>query len=585
MSVSESPLSQVAAYTRNLTKIYGQGDAKVTALDHVDVGFSKGRFTAVMGPSGSGKSTLMHCVAGLDQPTSGDVFIGDTAISVLRDSKLTALRRDRIGFVFQAFNLVPTLTARENIELPLAIAGRKPDEDWFDRVISAVGLGERLTHKPSQLSGGQQQRVACARALVSRPDIIFADEPTGNLDSRSSAEVLDFLTRFVAEMGQTVVMVTHDPTAAAYANRALFLADGHIVDDLADPTRESVLEHMAHLVPDEESAARRTVEIPAVRTRTTRTLTRAPAVPASSGAGSSGGGKGAAPVRRAPRAPGSTGQSSPRPVAAPRPKTRAPVQGPAAHPAAPVPVRDPSPRPVAKAPIAPVALQGRIAPPPAEAPVPRAPAVRTRAAQSAAGSRPAGPPAVGTGPGALTRSPGATSGPAPGRSSTSGAASRAPAPAPGPAGARPASAVFAPRPAPRPSPPPPAPPAPVTPVGNPSPAPAAIRPIAPAPVPTPHAPAFPASAAGSSHPVIPAPLRITFQPSDPAPPVPPAQAATARADGPGPGTDESKYDEPAPARTASIPVVAGEPDPDGARAARRVLVEDRPARYRPTRRA
>ncbi len=238
-----------AARTHGLTKIYGQGDSRVVALDAVDVTFERGAFTAVMGPSGSGKSTLMHCVAGLDAPTSGEIVIGDTAIGSLPDAKLTELRRDRIGFVFQAFNLVPTLTAEENILLPLAIAGRKPDPDWYRRIIDTVGLADRLTHKPSQLSGGQQQRVACARAMVGKPDIIFADEPTGNLDSRSSGEVLSFLRQSVDEFGQTIVMVTHDPVAAAYADRALFLADGRIVDELAEPTRESVLAHMASLDP------------------------------------------------------------------------------------------------------------------------------------------------------------------------------------------------------------------------------------------------------------------------------------------------------------------------------------------------
>ena len=264
MIAPEIPAPRIAARTRGLTKVYGQGDARVVALDHVDVDFSGGRFTAVMGPSGSGKSTLMHCVAGLDRPTSGDVLIGETTISTLRDAKLTALRRDRIGFIFQAFNLVPTLTARENIELPMAIAGRRPDRDWFDQVITAVGLADHLAHKPSQLSGGQQQRVACARALVSKPDIIFADEPTGNLDSRSSAEVLAFLARSVADLGQTIVMVTHDPVAAAHADRALFLADGRIVGDLPDPTRESVLDYMARLSPDDELADADTTEIPAI---------------------------------------------------------------------------------------------------------------------------------------------------------------------------------------------------------------------------------------------------------------------------------------------------------------------------------
>ncbi|MFT8395027.1 ABC transporter ATP-binding protein [Propionibacterium sp.] len=251
-SAPAMPVLDIAAHTEQLTKLYGKGDAEVIALDHVDVEFRKGQFTAVMGPSGSGKSTLMHCAAGLDSPTSGEVFIGDTPIATLNDAKLTELRRDRIGFVFQAFNLIPTLTARENIELPMAIAGRKPDKEWFDHVITTVGLGSRLTHKPSQLSGGQQQRVACARALLSRPDIIFADEPTGNLDSRSSAEILQFLADSVTQLGQTIVMVTHDPTAASYAGRALFLADGKIVGDLASPTRESVLDAVAHADDDEQ---------------------------------------------------------------------------------------------------------------------------------------------------------------------------------------------------------------------------------------------------------------------------------------------------------------------------------------------
>lgn len=238
---------ELAARAEDLTKIYGRGDAQVVALDAVNVGFRQGAFTAVMGPSGSGKSTLMHCAAGLDAPTSGRVFIGDTEIGSLKDRALTALRRDRIGFIFQAFNLVPTLTARENIELPLAIAGRKPDPEWFDQVITSVGLGDRLNHKPNQLSGGQQQRVACARALLSKPSIIFADEPTGNLDSRSGAEVLGFLRRSVDELGQTIVMVTHDAVAASYADRALFLADGRIVHDMDHPTRSSVLAQMGRL--------------------------------------------------------------------------------------------------------------------------------------------------------------------------------------------------------------------------------------------------------------------------------------------------------------------------------------------------
>lgn len=247
-----------AATVRGLTKHYGQGDATVIALDGVDVDFRRGEFTAVMGPSGSGKSTLMHCAAGLDVPTSGEVTVGDTQIGHLKDKELTQLRRDRIGFIFQAFNLVPTLTAEENILLPLAIAGRQPDADWYARIIATVGLESRLKHKPSELSGGQQQRVACARALIGQPEIVFADEPTGNLDSRSSAEVLAFLRHSVDEFGQTIVMVTHDPVAASYADRALFLADGRIVGDVADPTWESVLAQMARLDPrflDEDVAA------------------------------------------------------------------------------------------------------------------------------------------------------------------------------------------------------------------------------------------------------------------------------------------------------------------------------------------
>ncbi|MTB70967.1 ATP-binding cassette domain-containing protein [Arsenicicoccus sp. MKL-02] len=246
---------EVAASTRGLAKVYGHGDARVVALGGVDIAFEKGRFTAVMGPSGSGKSTLMHCAAGLDAPTAGQVFVGDTEIGALKDRQLTELRRDRIGFVFQAFNLIPTLTAEENILLPLSIAGRKPDPAWYDTVIDTVGLRDRLRHKPSELSGGQQQRVACARALVSKPQIIFADEPTGNLDSRSGAEILGFLRRSVDEFGQTIVMVTHDPVAAAYCDRVVFLADGQIVSELLSPGREAVLETMSHL--DEMARARR----------------------------------------------------------------------------------------------------------------------------------------------------------------------------------------------------------------------------------------------------------------------------------------------------------------------------------------
>ncbi len=251
----DAPGDRVAAYTEGLTKVYGSGDTRVVALDAVDVQFEKGRFTAVMGPSGSGKSTLMHCVAGLDSPTAGRIVIGGTEIGSLKDKQLTELRRDRIGFVFQAFNLVPTLTAEENILLPLAIAGRRPDPDWYRTVIDTVDLGSRLGHKPTELSGGQQQRVACARALISRPDIVFADEPTGNLDSRSSAEVLGFLRHSVDEFGQTIVMVTHDPVAASYADRALFLADGAIVAELERPTRDSVLAMMASIDPRHMDAA------------------------------------------------------------------------------------------------------------------------------------------------------------------------------------------------------------------------------------------------------------------------------------------------------------------------------------------
>jgi putative ABC transport system ATP-binding protein len=235
---------ELAAHVEEITKVYGTGDAKVIALDQVSVGIPRGRYTAIMGPSGSGKSTLMHCMAGLDSVDSGQVFIGDVELSRLDDNRLTRLRRDKVGFVFQAFNLVPTLTALENITLPMDIAGRKPDRAWLDHVIDRVGLRPRLAHRPSQLSGGQQQRVACARALASRPEIIFADEPTGNLDSRSGAEVLSFLRSSVQEMGQTVVMVTHDPAAAAYSDVVLFLSDGRVVDQMADPTADQVLERM-----------------------------------------------------------------------------------------------------------------------------------------------------------------------------------------------------------------------------------------------------------------------------------------------------------------------------------------------------
>ncbi len=238
---------RAAARTEDLTKVYGTGDAQVVALDRVTVSLYEGEFTAVMGPSGSGKSTLMHCCAALDAPTSGRVHVGDTELTGLKDKELTRLRRDEIGFVFQSFNLVPTLTAEENISLPLSIAGRRPDPEWYRTVIEAVRLGDRLDHRPNQLSGGQQQRVAVARALASRPSIVFADEPTGNLDSRSGAEVLGLLRRSVDEFGQTVVMVTHDPVAAAYTDRVVFLGDGRVVDELRDPDRDSVLERMARM--------------------------------------------------------------------------------------------------------------------------------------------------------------------------------------------------------------------------------------------------------------------------------------------------------------------------------------------------
>ena len=245
--VSSSPSVAIAARANNAVKIYGSGDTAVRALDGVTVSFLTGQFTAIMGPSGSGKSTLLHCLAGLDTVTDGIIVIGDTDLRRLDDRSLTLLRRDRVGFIFQAYNLVPTLTAEENILLPLSLANRKPDRAWVDQVINTVGLRHRLSHLPNQLSGGQQQRVAAARALASKPEIIFADEPTGNLDSRSSTELLSFLRRSVRELGQTLVMVTHDPTVAAYADRVVFLADGGIVDDFAGPTAEAVLDRMKRL--------------------------------------------------------------------------------------------------------------------------------------------------------------------------------------------------------------------------------------------------------------------------------------------------------------------------------------------------
>jgi putative ABC transport system ATP-binding protein len=236
-----------AASTDHAVKVYGAGLTEVRALDDVTVGFERGRFTAIMGPSGSGKSTLLHCIAGLDTLTSGRAFIGHEDLSTLDDRRLTILRRDRMGFVFQSYNLVPTLTAAENITLPLALAGRRGDQEWIDRVIETLGLGDRLAHRPSELSGGQQQRVAVARALASRPEIIFADEPTGNLDSRSGVEVLGFLRRAVDEMGQTIVMVSHDALAASHADRIVFLADGRIVDEMTKPTVELVLDEIKKL--------------------------------------------------------------------------------------------------------------------------------------------------------------------------------------------------------------------------------------------------------------------------------------------------------------------------------------------------
>ena len=235
---------QLAAKAVDVTRVFGSGETAVRALDGVSVELPSRRLTAVMGPSGSGKSTLMHCLAGLDRVTSGEIWIGDTALAGLSERQLTLLRRKHVGFVFQAFNLLPTLTAAENIELPLAIAGRKPDKAWYDKVIDAVGLRKRLGHRPAELSGGEQQRVAGARALVGQPTVIFADEPTGNLDSRAGAEVLRFLRTSVREHEQTIVMVTHDPNAAAYADRVLFLADGRIVAELLEPTAEKVLDHM-----------------------------------------------------------------------------------------------------------------------------------------------------------------------------------------------------------------------------------------------------------------------------------------------------------------------------------------------------
>jgi len=237
-------LTQAAASAVDLVKVYGSGDTAVRALDGVTTSFPTGRFSAIMGPSGSGKSTLMHCMAGLDTVTGGQVLIGDVDLTSLDDKNLTLLRRDKVGFIFQSFNLIPTLTAYENITLPLAIAGRSPDKAWIDTLVAAVGIGDRLKHRPSELSGGQQQRVAGARALASRPEIIFADEPTGNLDSRASAEMLGFMRRSVDELGQTIVMVTHDATSAGYADAIVFLQDGRVAGEMDQPTAEKVLDRL-----------------------------------------------------------------------------------------------------------------------------------------------------------------------------------------------------------------------------------------------------------------------------------------------------------------------------------------------------
>jgi len=247
ISQNDSAGPSAAARAVELTKVYGEGDAEVRALDGVSVEFERGRFTAIMGASGSGKSTLLHCMAGLDAPTGGSTFIGDVDLTTLSEKHLTLLRREKVGFVFQAFNLVPTLTAAENITLPLDIAGADPDRGWYDLVVDTVGLRDRLSHRPTELSGGQQQRVASARALVSRPEIVFADEPTGNLDSKSGHELLAFLRSAVKDHGQTIVMVTHDAAAASFADRIVFLADGLVVDEMLEPTTERVLDRLKSL--------------------------------------------------------------------------------------------------------------------------------------------------------------------------------------------------------------------------------------------------------------------------------------------------------------------------------------------------
>jgi putative ABC transport system ATP-binding protein len=246
-TVEQPTTSAVAARAVDAVKVYGVGDAEVRALDGITAAFPRGRFTAIMGPSGSGKSTLLHCLAGLDRLTSGQAFIGDVDLGTLNEKRLTLLRREHVGFIFQAYNLVPTLTAGENITLPIDIAGEQPDQPWIDTIVETVGLQHRLSHRPAELSGGQQQRVAAARALASRPQIVFADEPTGNLDSKSGNELLEFLRKAAHEYGQTIVMVTHDPAAAAYSNHVLFLADGRIASEMSEPTADSVLDRMKEL--------------------------------------------------------------------------------------------------------------------------------------------------------------------------------------------------------------------------------------------------------------------------------------------------------------------------------------------------
>jgi putative ABC transport system ATP-binding protein len=242
-----APPQSAIARAVHVSKIYGSGEAEVRALDDISVEFGTGQFTAIMGPSGSGKSTLLHCLAGLDRVTGGQIYLGDIDLSSCNEKQLTLIRRDRIGFVFQAFNLIPTLNAEENITLPMALAGKKPEPAWYEQIVATVGLADRLKHRPSELSGGQQQRVAVARALVSRPDLMFADEPTGNLDSKAGAEILSFMQGAVRDLHQTIVMVTHDPTAAGYSDRVVFLADGKIVDEMLQPTADRVLDRMKGL--------------------------------------------------------------------------------------------------------------------------------------------------------------------------------------------------------------------------------------------------------------------------------------------------------------------------------------------------